>query len=365
MRIGSLLVKELNQFFRDRVMLALTLYFYTACVVICASALSFDITDLPLVILDEDRSSASRALRAAFRNTEAFDLLEVEWSQSEAAEALQSGDAGVVVTVPLGFERQLRRGDTTALQVWLDGANSNSAAAAAGYVDAVVGRLEAELVPESSRLPRARAVTRVWYNPEQSTTPFMVLSMIALAGMLVGMVHPAASIVREKEQGTIEQLLVTPITVGELFFAKTFPTLIVGLMSLFISLLVVALFDVPLRGSLSFLVVATAVFLLSAVALGVLVATFCRTLQQSLLLSFFGLFPIMFLSGTLSPLESMPDALQTASMASPLRYYMQILLAVFLKGAGWGELWPRLIPMLLIGLTLFAVSLFAFRRSLR
>ena len=192
----------------------------------------------------------------------------------------------------------------------------------------------------------------------------MVLSMIALAALMVGMIHPAASIVREKEVGTIEQLLVTPIKTGELFAAKTAPTLLMGLLSVFPSLLIVWWFGVPLRGSLLLFLALTALFLLSAIGLGVLVASISRTLQQALLLSFFGLFPIMFLSGTLVPVESMPDFLQLLSLLSPLRYYMDVILGVFLKGAGMAELWPQTIALLVIGATLFGIAMSVFRRQL-
>ncbi len=210
----------------------------------------------------------------------------------------------------------------------------------------------------------AKPLRRVWYNPDQTTTAFMALSMIALAGMMVGVIHPAASIVREKEQGTIEQLLVTPIRTGELFFAKTVPTLLMGLLSLFPSLLIVAWFNVPLRGSFVLFLGLTAIFLLSAIGLGVLVAAVSRTLQQALLLAFFGLFPVMFLSGNLTPVDSMPDALQALSLASPLRYYMDIILGVFLKGAGWSDLWLESLALLAIGAALFGLSLGAFRRRI-
>jgi ABC-2 type transport system permease protein len=192
----------------------------------------------------------------------------------------------------------------------------------------------------------------------------MALSMIALAGMMVGVIHPAASIVREKEQGTMEQLLVTPIRTGELFLAKTVPTLIMGLLSLFPSLLIVSWFQVPLRGSLLLFLAFTAVFLLSAIGLGVLIAAVSRTLQQALLLAFFGLFPIMFLSGGLTPVDSMPDALQALSLGSPLRYYMDIILGVFLKGVGWRELWQEAVALLAIGAVLFGLSIVAFRRRI-
>jgi len=190
----------------------------------------------------------------------------------------------------------------------------------------------------------------------------MVLSMIATAAMMIGMIQPAASIVRKKEAGTIEQLMVTPVTVTELFVAKTLPALLMCLLAVFPRLLVAHAFDVPMRGDLATFVVLTAVFLMSAISLGVLIAAVTRTLQQALLVSFFGLFPIMFLSGTLVPVESMPRALQIVSLASPLRHYMEVILGVFLKGAGFADLWQQTLALLVIGAVLFTLGVFAFRR---
>jgi|TARA_R110001592_G_scaffold177818_1_gene418279 ABC-2 type transport system permease protein len=179
------------------------------------------------------------------------------------------------------------------------------------------------------------------------------------------LIHPAASIVREKERGTIEQLLVTPISTLELFLAKITPALIMGVLSIFPSLVIVRAFDVPLQGSLVLFLVLTAIFLLSAIALGVFIAAYSRTLQQALLLSFFGLFPVMFLSGSLTPVEAMPEFLQSLSLLSPLRYYMDIVIGIFLKGAGLEVLWDEALAMLAIGAPLFLLSLRIFRRRVR
>lgn len=193
----------------------------------------------------------------------------------------------------------------------------------------------------------------------------MLLSMMAGAGMLVGMLLPAASIVREKERGTIEQLLVTPVRNGELFVAKTLPTMAINLLAIFPALMVAAWFQVSLHGSLATLLSLTAIFQLSAISLGVVISAITRMLQQALLVGFFALFPILFLSGTMTPIESMPPALQTLSLLSPLRYYFEILLGVFLKGAGWAELWPQALALSAIGAPLFVAAMLAFRRGLK
>jgi ABC-2 type transport system permease protein len=234
------------------------------------------------------------------------------------------------------------------------------------YAQALVDRFAAERPPlrPPAAVVTSTPVTRVWYNPDQETALFMVLSMLGLASMLVGAICPAASIVRERERGTIEQLLVTPIRIGEMFTAKTLPTLAINLLAIAPALVVARIFDVPFRGSLATFIALAAVFQLSAVAFGVFIASLTRTLQQALLLAFFGLFPILFLSGTLTPLESMPPVLRAASFLSPLRYFMEIILGVFLKGAGWAELWPQLAMLTLIGAVLFGLSLLTFRRRI-
>jgi len=157
--------------------------------------------------------------------------------------------------------------------------------------------------------------------------------------------------------------MVTPISTGELFIAKTLPTLMMGLLAVFPSLLIAWWFAVPLRGSLVLFLALTALFLLSAIGIGVLVAAVTRTLQQALLLAFFGLSPIMFLSGTLVPIKSMPEVLQTLSLLSPVRYYTDIILGIFLKGAGPAELWPQTLALLVIGAVLYSCSLLVFRRQ--
>jgi len=350
MRLASLLTKEIIQFSRDRVILILILWLYTIEVVICATALSFDVKHLPIAVVDQDRSVASRSLLEQFSVNEAFDIIGYPATMKAAGNWLDKGKANLVIVIPEQFDRDLRRGTIPIVQILLDGSNSNTAVIARGYAAQILDRFQQEWLPDKVKAAvQVEPVVRFWYNPDQTYTSFMVLSMIALAALMVGVIHPAATIVREKEVGTIEQLMVSPIRIGELFLAKTAPTLAIGLLSVFPSLLIVWWFDVPLRGSLWLFLFLTALFLLSAIGIGVLVAAVSKTLQQALLLSFFGLFPLMFLSGTLVPVESMPEILQTLSLASPLRHYMDVILGIFLKGAGITELWPQALALLVIG----------------
>ncbi len=366
-RLAGLLRKELLQFTRDRVVLLLILFLYTIEVVMCTLALQFEVRHLPFAVVDQDRSVASRHLVELFRRSDAFVLAREAASPGPAGRWLEQGEVGMVLVVPTGFEQHYATGTRPSLQIVLDGTNSNVAENVRHYAAQIVRRFERErppLMPPAVASGTATPVVRLWYNPAQTTSSFIVLSMIALAGMLVGTIYSAASIVREKERGTLEQLLVTPIGIGELFVVKTLPTAAINLVAMFPALLIVAAFDVPLRGNLLTFLVMTAAFQLSAVAFGVWIAAIARTLQQALLLSFFALFPILFLSGTLTPMESMPPFLQALSYLSPLRYFMDIILGVFLKGAGWAELWPQALALLTIGTVLFASAAVAFRRRI-
>ena len=362
-RIAGLLHKEFVQFFRDPVMLTVVLYFYTLCIVICAYALTFEVRDLTMAVVDLDRTPASRALVDRMIATRVFKPSETLDRVEAAAARLQDGRAILALVIPPDFQDQLESDATTRLQVLVDGANSNTAAQARSQVLAVAARFEEDWSRRIEPKGGVRPVVRIWYNSSLSYSSFIVVSMIAIAALIVGVINPAASFVREKEAGTIEQLRVTPLGVTELFIGKTMPTLVMGLISIFPSLLIVWWFGVPFQGSLLLLLAITGVFLLSAIGIGVLIAAVTRTLQQALLLGFFGLFPLMFLSGTIVPIESMPEPLQTLSLVSPLRHYLEALLGLFFKGAGVNDLWPQALALMAIGTPIFVLAALIFRRS--
>lgn len=362
-RLKSLLVKELIQFSRDPIIVVMILYFYTLCVIICTYALTFDIKELPFTVVDYDHTPASRSLIEHFSASDAFKLVGSASDEDTAVRWLETGEVRMALIIPSRFDASMRRGESQALQMIIDGGNSNTADFARGYAAQIVAMFQTEVAgPNNSSAAAIKPVVRFWYNPNQSFTAFMVLSMIAANTLMVAMIHPAASFVREKERGTIEQLIVTPVTSLELFVAKTIPTFVMGLLAVFPSLLIVWMFGVPMRGSLSLFLVLTGVFLLSAIAMGVFVAVLSNTLQQALLLAFFALFPLMFLSGSMSPIESMPKFLQQLSLASPLRHYMDVILGIFLKGAGPADLWLQTVLLLGIGSSLYMTALVVFQR---
>ncbi|MFZ5594096.1 MAG: ABC transporter permease [Pseudomonadota bacterium] len=365
-RLAALMRKELIQFLRSRAMLALILYLYTGEVIMCTFAMSFDVRNLPTAVVDLARSAESRALVQDFANSGYFKITHTASTDAEVAALLDRGVVLAAVVIPPEFPRQLAQGAPTSVQLLLDGSNANAASVAQGYAQRIVQNFALSRAPPSFMAgpPAAELRPRVWYNSELDYRHFMVLSMMSLAGMMVGMITAAAGIVREKESGTVEQLLVTPVSPGEMIAAKMLPPLLFCLLALFPSLLVAAVFGVPLRGNVALFTLFSAVFLLSSMSIGILVAAVADTLQQALLISFLVLFPVLFLSGTIVPLESMPLGLQYLAEASPLRHYMEAVLGLFLKGVGIAVLWPRLAAMLAIGAVLLALSVWGFRRRL-
>jgi ABC-2 type transport system permease protein len=368
MRLAAVIRKEMIQFLRDRLMLFLVLYLYTGEVIMCTVALSFDVRNLPTVVADFDRSAASRRLVERFGSSGYFNIRHVATRETQVAALLNRGEALAAVIISPEFSRRLAAGVPVSVQLLLDGSNANTASVAQGYAQRIVQEYALEKIRTFASAPNGALPVeyrpRIWYNSELKYSYFMVLSMISLATMMVGVITAAAGIVREKESGTIEQMMVTPIRPAEMIVAKMFPTLALGLFALIPSLLVAAWFGVPMRGSLLLFFLLSAVFLVSSMGIGILVATFAETLQQALLISFFALFPIMFLSGTLVPVESMPVGLQYLAEESPLRHYMDAVLGIFLKGVGIDLLWNRLTAIALIAAGLLAISLFRLRRRL-
>ncbi len=365
-RLAAAVVKEFRQFLRDRMLVALIVFLYTGEVLVCTYALSFDVRNLRLGVYDQDRTQLSQRVIERFTATEYFGAVVPFTRPAEVDRALDAGRADLVLVVPPQFAADVAAHRGAALQVLLSGVNSNTANAARGYAATIIERLGHELLAgqlaesgSTARLPQIELRTRIRYNPQLDFRYFMAISMIVAAALTVGVVTSAASMVREKETGTAEQLMLTPLRREEVILAKILPPLAAGVLSLVPSLGVLWWFGVPFRGSVALFALASALALLVCLALGILISTFARTLQQALLIGFFVLFPLMFLSGTIVPIDTMPAALQALSLASPIRHYMEIALGIVLKGVGLQTLWPQFAGLGAIGI---ALALAAFTR---
>ena len=372
-RLGALVRKELRQFFRRKPLVVLVVWTIAVEIAICASSITYDVRNLPLAVQDLDGSPASRELTARFARTPYFDDRFRPRSPQELEALLEGGRAAVGLVIPPDFSRQLGQRRPASVQLLLDGSNSNSALIALGYATHIVGVYSRELemdmlrraMGEASSLPAVRNQPRAWYNPALRSLDFEVVSMLTLAVMMIAIILPAAGLAWEKEAGTIEQLLVMPFHPWELMLAKVLPTFMISLASLGLALWIPWWFEVPIRGSLVLFFALSALFLTGGLGLGLLLGTLAANLQQALLLAFFTIFPVLVISGVLVPQESMPRAIQLLSLLSPLRYYHEIGLGIFVKGVGTAVLWPQAAAMGGLGLGLFGLGVWRLGRQIR
>lgn len=372
-RLLGVMRKEFLQFFRDKALVLLILYTFLE-IALCGWALTLDVENMPTAVYDADRSAESRALIGAFARTESFRVVEVA-DRPETIDALM--DAGTIqfaLVIPSDFERDLMNNAAAEVQLLIDGSNS----AIAGQAMAVAGGLLREInkdivlqrvirsgFTEHSFLPQVRNTVRVWYMPQLKYVHFVMLTMLTISVLILGVIIPAAGIVREKESGTFEQLMITPITSAELIVAKIIPMLLVKLVGLTLGIAMsLWLFDVPLRGSLALFYFISVLMFLSSSGIGVLMGAYAQNMKQTLMLAFFILFPVAFLSGTMVPISNMPPFLQWLTYFSPLRYYVEATLGIFLKGVGLNILWPQALALTLYGLALLVFSSYRFRSSL-
>ncbi|HSD42578.1 MAG TPA: ABC transporter permease [Burkholderiales bacterium] len=355
-RLAAAIRKEFLQFWRDRMLVALVVFIYTADVVICTVALTFDVKNLTVAVFDQDRTQLSARLVERFSATDYFGRLVPVERFGEIDLLLDRGEVDLALVIPPDFARHAASGAPAEVQVLLAGLNSNTANAARGYVNVILGRFAHELLAQaaaargiSTDLPEVVPEIRIWYNPQLEFKHFMAVSMIVVASLTVGVITTAASLVRERETGTIEQLAVTPLRVDEIILAKALPPFAICMISLVPSLLIGMGFGVPAQGALELFVLASVLSLAGSMGIGVFIAGFAESLQQALLIGFFVIFPLMFLSGTTVPIDSMPRVMQVLSLVSPTRYYMEIALGTLLKGVGWSALWPQLLGLTAIG----------------
>lgn len=371
-RLLAAVRKEFRQFLRDRLVVALVLFLYTGEIIMCGMALSFDVRNLKLAVYDADRTQLSARLVERFTATDYFRKPIPVAGLREVDRLLDSSAADLALVIPPGLAQSVAAGRSPEVQLILSGVNSNSASAARGYATQIVGRFAHDLAREqaarqgfAARLPGVAAEMRIWYNPQLEFRQFNAISMLITAGLAVGMITAASGLVREKESGTIEQLVVTPLRSRELIAAKAAPPFLTGMLALAPGLVIArALFGVPLAGSVPLFVAASALALAAFLAIGFFVGTVARTLQQALLLTFFILFPLMFLSGTVVPIENTPAAMRALSYLSPVRYYMEIGLGILMKGVGFEVLWPQFAALAATVTLLAAWSIARLKRHL-
>jgi len=337
--------KELRQISRDQRTLLILVFVPAFFLLLYGYALNFDIRHVRLAVQDRDGTPESRSVVSAFINSGYFDLADAVYAPEEAERLLDVNDARAVLVIPEGFGRDIRTGRIAPVQVIISGDNANTATTVLGYAGSILRTASAQLSPGRVELVPPLAVEpRIWYNPELRSTLFLVPGLIAYISMITAVASTALSIVREKEIGTMEQIRMAPIDTFSFIVGKTIPYFLIALASA--ALIIGAsmlLFGLPMRGNWGALLVALSLFLVGALATGLLISTVADTqqlaFQMALLISFL---PTIMLSGFIFPIGSMPRALQLVTLLVPARYFLVALRGIVLKGTALQHLLPQL-----------------------
>lgn len=372
-RLLSLVRKEFIQIVRDPRTLYITLAIPVIQIFLLGYTATSDVRNVPLAVFDQDHSPAARQLLDAYRAADYFKLTFDANSESELRGLIDGGQARAGLIIPPGYGASLLAGQTARVTFVLDGSDPNSAStslAAAQLIgqahatEIMVDRLAQQGLVLGQGLP-VEVTTHVWYNPDLISAFFMIPALIGLILQLLTSMLTATAIVRERERGTIEQLIVTPIRSWELILGKIIPYVLIAFLDT-VEILVVGTwwFKVPIRGSLGLLMSLSGLFLVSSLGIGLFLSTVARTQQEAMMLTWFTLLPTIFLSGFLFPLEAMPVALRAVSYVVPLRYYLTIIRSVILKGVGLEALMPEVLALALIGLILMGAAALRFRKRL-
>jgi ABC-2 type transport system permease protein len=374
--LWHVIVKELLQLRRDHKMLPVIFVAPVLQIVIFGYAVNTEVRDVPMVLVDQDRSPGSRDLLDRFVSSGYFTLIAVEDTPRPIDTWLVSGRGHVALVIGPGYGAAREGGHTASVQMLADGSDSSAATQAMGYAAAIVGGAEQERVRDRVRLVLAGAsltppgridlVPRVYYNPDLKSRWFYVPAVLAMILMIMTMLLSAMAVVREKEIGTLEQLMVTPVRPWQLLVGKLAPFAAIGTLQVFLVAGVTTLwFGVPLRGSFLLLLGITQLFLLNTLGLGLLVSTLVRNQQQAMMAAaFLVMIPMIYLSGLIFPIENMPRAIQAVTFAIPLRYYSTVIRGIFLKGAGLETLWREAVVLAAMGTSLLAIASLRFRKRL-
>ncbi|MGE5365091.1 MAG: ABC transporter permease [Bacteroidota bacterium] len=372
--IMHFIIKEFLQFRRDPRMFAIVLVAPVLQMIFLGYAATLDVNTIETVIFDQDRSSGSRSYIENFERSGYFSILKYAAGYSEVTQMIDGGRAVLAIVIPKDFSKDLASGKPAQVQAILDGSDGNKASIAFGYMQSVTAEYSQKIILERlssmgriSKAPGAIAPEiRVWYNPELKTRNFMVPSITALILMLITTLLTSLAVVKEKEIGTMEQLIVTPIKPYQMVIGKIIPFMILGFATvLLVCSVMIFWFGIPVRGSLLFLLFCAFLLILSTLGLGLFVSTISRTQQQAMMVTTFAvIMPMIYLSGFAFPIENMPKLVQYITYAIPLRYFITILRAIILKGIGFESLWKETLILFGMGVSILFASALRFRKRL-
>ena len=378
-RVGVILRKEFIQTLRNPRMRFLLFLPPVLQLIIFGYAVTLDVDTARIAWMDMDNTPESRALLARFQGSGHFEVVKQAWSEQDVQNILDHGEAHAVVRVLPNFARDLTRGRGTEVQVLVDGTNSNTASLVSAYASQVIGAFSADEAPHpkgvgatavvlgstpgSAGLVTARP--RVWFNPDLRSRNYFVPGVAANILMMITLMLTGQAIIREKEIGTMEQLMVTPMRPIELMLGKTLPFALVGIIDMIIiTVAALVIFQVPFRGNFFLLLFCAILFLMTSLGAGLFLSTISHTQQQANMMSFFFTTPAFMLSGFTFPIRNMPVVVQYLTYLNPLRYFMEIVRGVFLKGIGADILWPKMVALAVYGILVLGLSALRFRKTL-
>lgn len=369
-RILALIVKEFLALLKDPKSRSVLIGPPFIQLIVFGYAATFELKDIPYAVYNEDRGAISRTLEAAFAGAPTFRRVATLSSEAEMALLINSRKVLLVIHIGQRFSDRLLSGGSSPVeapvQVIIDGRNSNTAMVAMNYVRSIIDQFNRQWMHDRGQagMP-AYLESRAWFNPNLESRWFFVPGIIGMLALITTILVTAMTVAREREQGTFDQLLVTPLRPAEILLGKTLPGFLIGMVQGTVILLIVTLwFKVPLLGSLPALYCGLALFLLSGVGVGLLISSLAVTQQQGLLGAFMFVVPAITLSGFATPIANMPQIVQAITRIDPLRYFMVILRKVFLEGAGFDVLAHQLWPMALIGTTALALASWLFRHRM-
>ena len=373
-RVRFLFVKELIQVLRDKRLRTVLIVPPLFQLIVFGYAANLDVKHIRTAVRDLDQSVDSRDLIARLKSSKYFDIAAFPQTPKEIEELIRKGDITISIEIPSGFSGKVKKGDTAAIQIILDGTESNTAMIALGYMGQIISDYSNTVLIK--RLNRSGMIgfeeagvaieARTWFNANLESRYFYVPGVIASIAFLLPIILTAQAIVREREIGTLEQIMVTPIRSWELMVGKTIPFALIGLLdAIMIAIIGVFWFGVPLRGNPLVLLLGNLLFLMSSVGIGLFISTISSTQQQAQISTFFFMMPAFILSGFAFPIENMPEWLQYLTYINPLRYFIIVIRGVFLKGIGLDILWPEMLALAILGGLMIVFSSLRFQKRLK
>ncbi|MFT3869133.1 MAG: ABC transporter permease [Nibricoccus sp.] len=372
-RILTLLRKEFRSVLRDPRMRLVIFGVPIIQTLIFGYAVTLDVRHVPLVVVDRDNTTASRVLVQRFLGSNCFDAIAQTDDEDYARSLIDSAKAAAILQINTGFEQRLKGGSTAQAQLIVDGADSNTARFVVNYANVIAAAADNAFTLDRTLRQNGRIVPvasvnlqpRAWFNADLESRNYYVPGIIAMMIMLISLMLTSMAIVREKEAGTIEQIMVTPIRPIEFILGKSAPFAVIGFIDVgLVTGVALFWFGIPLAGNFALLLLGAALFLLGTLSIGLFISTVSRTQQQAMMTTFFFFFPAMLFSGFIFPIANMPAFFQYLSLINPLRYMLVIIRGVFLKGVGFEILWPQFAALLAIGLVVMAFAVGRFKKTL-